>query len=142
MNANLEKKIIVFLKDYLKEAKEKFSFLKGDDLGGPNSGYYSNSGYYFNSRKNGLVTGTFVGVVYDNDEFNVFLRFWEEETNKKNYENIEKKLNILEKHPGEFQNLLGVNVGYHHYEKKVRGFKSNDGDRRRGFSVTFPIYKN
>lgn len=135
MNANLEKKIIVFLKDYLKEAKEKFSFLKGDDLGG------TNSGYYFNSSKNGLVTGTFVGVVYDNDEFKVFLRFWEEETNKKNYENIEKKLNILEKHPGEFQNLLGVNVGYHHYEKKVRGFKSNDGDRRRGFSVTFPIYK-
>lgn len=34
-----------------------------------------------------------------------------------------------------------MNVGYHHYEKKVRGFKSNDGDRRRGFSVTFPIYK-
>lgn len=135
MSANLEKKIIVFLKDYLKEAKEKFSFLKGDDLGG------KNSGYYFNSSKNGLVTGTFVGVAYDNDEFKVFLRFWEEETNKKNYENIEKKLNILEKHPGEFQNLLGVNVGYHHYEKKVRGFKSNDGDRHRGFSVTFPIYK-
>lgn len=135
MNANLEKEIIVFLKDYLKEAKEKFSFLKGDDLGG------TNYGYYFNSSKNGLVTGTFVGVVYDNDEFKVFLRFWEEETNKKKYENIEKKLNILEKHSGEFQNLLGVNVGYHHYKKQVRGFKSNDDDGHRGFSVTFPIYK-
>lgn len=137
MKDNLEEEIIAFLNGYLEEAKKKFPFLKGDKIAG------KTQGYLFNSNRNGLLTGTYVGVSvdYENNEFNVFLRFWEEEEKEKNYENIEKKLNILEEHSGKFQNLLGENVWYHHYEKQVRGFISDDDDGIRGFSVTFPTYK-
>ncbi|SHL80372.1 McrB family protein [Fibrobacter sp. UWH4] len=137
MNVNLEEKIIAFLNGYLEEAKKKFSFLKGDKIAG------KTRGYFFNSNKNGLLTGTYVGVSvdYESNKLNVFLRFWEEEEKEKNYENIEKKLNILEGHSREFQNLLGVDVWYHHYEKQVRGFMSDNDDGIRGFSVTFPAYK-
>lgn len=137
MNVNLEEEIIAFLNGYLEEAKKKFSFLKGDKIAG------KTQGYRFNSNKNGLLTGTYVGVSvdYESNKLNVFLRFWEEEGKEKNYENIEKKLNILEGHSREFQNLLGVDVWYHHYEKQVRGFMSDNDDGIRGFSVTFPAYK-
>lgn len=137
MNVNLEEEIIAFLNGYLEEAKKKFSFLKGDKIAG------KTQGYFFNSNKNGLLTGTYVGVSvdYESNKLNVFLRFWEEEEKEKNYENIEKKLNILEGHSREFQNLLGVDVWYHHYEKQVRGFMSDNDDGIRGFSVTFPAYK-
>jgi 5-methylcytosine-specific restriction protein B len=137
MNVNLEEEIIAFLNGYLEEAKKKFSFLKGDKIAG------KTQGYFFNSNKNGLLTGTYVGVSvdYESNKLNVFLRFWEEEEKEKNYENIEKKLNILEGHSREFQNFLGVDVWYHHYEKQVRGFMSDNDDGIRGFSVTFPAYK-
>ncbi|MEE1275868.1 MAG: hypothetical protein UHC59_02645 [Fibrobacteraceae bacterium] len=140
MNANLENEIIFFLKDYLKKAKEKFSFLKGNDLGG------KNDGYYFNSNKNGLLQCSSVGVSLDdeNEEFHVFLRFWYNER-KENYkqshnECIKRYRNLLENHPNDFQQLLGKNVVYHH-KYKVNGFNSTDDDAHNGFCVSFPIYK-
>jgi len=140
MNANLENEIIFFLKDYLKKAKEKFSFLKGDDLGG------KNDGYYFNSNKNGLLQCSSVGVSLDdeNEEFHVFLRFWynERKENNKQSQNecIKRYRNLLENHPNDFQQLLGKNVVYHH-KYKVNGFNSTDDDAYNGFCVSFPIYK-
>ena len=101
----------------MKEAKEKFSFLKGDDLGG------LNSGYYFNSNKNGLLQCSSVGVSLDdeNEEFHVFLRFWyneRKENNKQSQnERIKRYRNLLENHPNDFQQLLGKNVVYHHKYK-------------------------
>ncbi|WP_295680480.1 AAA family ATPase [uncultured Fibrobacter sp.] len=140
MNANLENEIIFFLKDYLKKAKEKFSFLKGDDLGG------KNDGYYFNSNKNGLLQCSSVGVSLDdeNEEFHVFLRFWynERKENNKQSQNecIKRYRNLLENHPNDFQQLLGKNVVYHH-KYKINGFNSTDDDAHNGFCVSFPIYK-
>ena len=142
MNAYLENEIIFFLKDYLKKAKEKFSFLDGDDLGG------KKDGYYFNSKTNGLLRSSSVGVSLDeeNEEFHVFLRFWYNERKENNTQSknecIKRYRNLLENHPNDFQQLLGKNVVYHHHKYKVNGFNSTDDDaRHNGFCVSFPIYK-